>query len=321
MRRSFDARWRALGGLLALVLGTLLWAAPQAGAAEPDAIRDYAAYPLGLGLIPPTCQAQGADVLTNVRFSVNGGPEVASLRASSMQIGDSLTMRWDGFAPGCEGTGIGLSIKAATDVRFDPDTNQYASHQAYCGPAGTPCAAPYTLTLSLTPAAPTPCFQVDAHIGPMLSVVGPDGAYYNFGSSYNMLIDAYNGGAAPCEPAPCPEHPELPMGSVECQITAQGVPPAPEPPPATTTPQPPVTAAAPPVTSSPTTTPATSSGDDSAQGARRTSVLGAQTTLPATGSTVPVGNVALAGLLLLQLGVAAVLVTTRRRAGSSGADG
>jgi hypothetical protein len=326
MQRSLDARARALAGLVLLALGALLWAAPPAGAAEPPAIRDYDAYPLGLGLVPPGCEAEGPDVLVGTRFSVNGGPEVASLRATSMRIGDSVTMRWDGFAPGCEGIGIGLSIKAATDVRFDATSNQYASHQVYCGPAGSPCTAPYSLTLSLTPAAPTPCFQVDAHIGPMLSIVGPDGAYYSFASEFDMLIDAYNGGTGPCTPAPCPDAPSLPMASVECQIAAQGVPPAPTVPPAPAAElpgplgTPPAAAAAPPEEPSTATLPAPEPGDASAQGVRRpTSVLAGQATLPATGSRLPAGDAALGGLALVLLGGAALTVTIGRR--SSGAAG
>jgi len=43
-------------------------------------------------------------------------------------------------------------------------------------------------------------------------------------------------------------------------------------------------------------------------------VLGAQSTLPSTGSALPVGNVVLAGLALLLGGSAAVVGTIGRRA-------
>ena len=172
---------------------------------SPPMITDFANYPLGLGLIPASCTVQGPDVVIGARYSVDGGPEVTDLRFLNLQApAQAVTMRWDSFAPGCEDVGVALSIKSSGAVVFDPSINQYGLRTAYCGPEEgvIPCAAPHELTLFLAPATGdpgVPCYQVDASLGPSLSIVGPDGSFYGIlNGRFNMLISAWNGGIDPC---------------------------------------------------------------------------------------------------------------------------
>ncbi|MPY91550.1 MAG: hypothetical protein GEV08_00385 [Acidimicrobiia bacterium] len=172
---------------------------------SPTPITDFANYPLGLGIIPPSCTAEGPEVVVNERFSVDGGPEVTDLRRLNLlPPAESVTMRWDGFAPGCEGIGVGLSGKIAGSTIFDPNIDQVGDRTAYCGPeAGMiPCTAPFELTLFLgdQPGDPMPpCYQVDASLGPPLAIVGPSGSFYGIlNGQFNMLISAWNGGREPC---------------------------------------------------------------------------------------------------------------------------
>ena len=130
-----------------------------------------------------------------------------------------ITMRWDGFAPGCETIGVGLSDKVNNSVVFDFLANQYGSDGVYCGPGGAPCVAPYQLTLTVGERGGFTCFQVDAHLGPQLAVIGPEGAYYELNNTiYPTLISAFNGGSEPCRFTTCVDHVELPAASIECRV-------------------------------------------------------------------------------------------------------
>lgn len=190
----------------------------RAGAAvPPPVVREYATYPGAV--VPLSCRSTPAkDVLAAVRFSVDG-IESASLRSLPIVVGSVVTMRWDGFAPGCEGVGVGISDKVNNAAVFDHLANQYGSDGAYCGPGGDPCMAPYELRLTVAARGGFTCFQVDAHIGPQLAVIGPAGSFYEFNNVvYPTLISAFNGGTEPCRFTICVGHPDLPAASIECRL-------------------------------------------------------------------------------------------------------
>jgi hypothetical protein len=218
-------------------------------------VTDYGSYPPPL---PAGCNADGSNILTGVQYST-GAQTVTNLRdfVPTPAGGQTITMTWTGFAPGCESAGISLSIKLSpTATTFDPSANQYLTDFSYCGPDGPLCTAPFTLTLVMPGADRVPCWQLDAAIGPPLAVVGPDGSFYgNLNGVRNMLISAQNGGVgncgtyprcvgaadpglpadsplcapvAPCssdpdipadDPAcdPCPTNPSIPASSPDCQ--------------------------------------------------------------------------------------------------------
>ena len=195
-------------GLLSVVLGVT---APLSHA-QPAPVVDYDTYPPDL---PDTCTVEGADVIVGAQYSVNG-TTAGDLDELTLAPGNTVTMTWTGFAPGCEAVGIGLSVKIALEPTFDVNDDQYLNNFDYCGPDGPLCEAPYQLQVEMPPAMIAPCWQVDAHLGPPLSVVGPSGSYYGLNGVRNMLISANNGGTTPCTPAPCEENPAVPAGAIEC---------------------------------------------------------------------------------------------------------
>jgi LPXTG-motif cell wall-anchored protein len=295
----------ALGGvglLLASVWTGVSYAAP------PPPVTDYASDPPPL---PATCPADGAGVLQNVQFSA-GGQTASNLQALPIGGGTAVTMTWSGFTPGCEGLGIGLSLKYAQMPTFNPADDQVLHSFVYCGPGDptAPCTAPYTLTLTMPTAAVVPCGQLDAHIGPPLAVVGPSGAFYNLGNSQNMLISAWNGGTEPCDYEVCATNPSLPAGSVLCTSTPTAPPTSPTTPSSAPPTSPPSSTAS----TAPPSTP-TSATAATVLGTRVSAAPAAvggtvATTIPATGSeTRPWAMVA--GLLLLA-GAPLALIFRRR---------
>jgi hypothetical protein len=149
-------------------------------------------------------------------------------------------MTWTGFAPGCEGIGVGLSGKISPFPYFDPTANQWAQYIGYCGPGANPCVAPYQVSISLNPPVDVPCYQIDAHLGPQLLDVGPAGAFYS-NAQFNMLVSAFNGGFAPCEVPVCPTNPLIPAAAIACATTTTAPPTTPPPaPPTTPPPAPPI---------------------------------------------------------------------------------
>ncbi|MEY2457184.1 MAG: hypothetical protein QOK06_2278 [Acidimicrobiaceae bacterium] len=163
-------------------------------------ITDYANYPDAItpSLFPAGCSARGPAILTGTTFTVNGvsAPDLGSFTLSA---GDTVTMTWTGFAPGCDTVGISLSAKRADAPFFQPGVNQELIPPfGYCGPGGSACDPATGLSLTV-PARRVACnFQLDAVIGPPLSVVGPGGSFYDSsirGSGSNMLISSNNGGA------------------------------------------------------------------------------------------------------------------------------
>ena len=85
-------------GLAGLVL---LSAGAHAGADTGDAglqsIVDVSAYPAPL---PVGCP-EGAAALVSITFSNGFDPPQTDLSEVSLGAGDTVTMRWDRFAPGC----------------------------------------------------------------------------------------------------------------------------------------------------------------------------------------------------------------------------
>lgn len=298
-------------GVMLFVIG----ASAQPSLAQPAPVTDFASYPSAL---PASCATSGPGVVQGASYTVNGR-SAADLGALDLVAGDTVTMTWDSFTPGCETVGVGLSVKIAYDVTFDPNDDQYLASFDYCGPEGPLCAAPYQLQVQLLPGATAPCWQVDAHLGPPLSIVGPSGAYYSLNSPQNMLISANNGGTQPCTPEPCPENPSVPAGSMTCRpvtATTAGLPPPTEAPttlPSTTAPPQVVPTSAAQATTT-TTCPEgmvlNAAGQCVAQSS--TNVLGVRQALPATGSSND--NLLLAALGLVMFGGALVLLAIRRPA-------
>lgn len=271
----------ALAVLVVVAFGVITPASAQTSDdPSPTPVTDFENWPLGF--LPESCRTEGPDALVNARFSVDGGPEVPDLRQLNLEPpAQAVTMRWDGFAAGCEEAGVSLSIKNSGAVQFDPSQNQYGFRTAYCGPdpGMIPCAAPFELTLDLTPQVGDPafdCFQVDASLGPPLAVVGPDGSFYgSLNGVFNTLISAWNGGISPC-----------------------GIP---QPPSSTTT-------TAPPPPGQPTTTVPPETVTTCPPGQQMvdevcTAVAGQTVTLPATGPTREPSTTAATGTVLVALGL------------------
>jgi hypothetical protein len=314
-----------MAGLAMVALG--IGASPAFGQANqsggPAPITDYANYPLGLGIIPEGCTAQGPDVVEGEQFSVDGGAPVANMRDLGEVANDAVvTMTWTSFAPGCENVGITLSRKISITPAFNAADVQYLNSWSYCGPGGVPCTAPYSLTLDLRLAAPVHCYQLDANIGPPLNVVGPDTAYYSLNSQFNMLISAKNGGTEPCTPEPCPTNPMVPEASAECQEATTTTTPPTTPPPTTSTSAPAgtttTTEAAPPPPGGQPTTSVTVCGAnqqlDSTTG-QCVAVLSQTGALPFTGSRS--SDTARGGIAFVAAGLLMVMAAKRWRSASS----
>lgn len=245
--RRFGASALLGGVCLAVMASVLTLSASIGGAIDP--VTDYTTYPPAL---PSGCAGDGTNILNGVGFS-SGGQSAASLRDLPVASGAVVTMTWASFAPGCEGVGIGLSIKTSPDTVFIPSDNQYVVTWDYCGPDGPACAAPFALTLQLPPASEVPCWQLDAHIGAPLAVVGPAGTFYSYNQPRNYLISARNDGVPPCGLVACVSNPSIPAPAWLCAptttttttpttTTTTEVPP---PPKETTTTSPPVITTAP----------------------------------------------------------------------------
>ncbi|MFN0027816.1 MAG: LPXTG cell wall anchor domain-containing protein [Acidimicrobiales bacterium] len=287
--------------------------------AQVAPVVDYGTYPPAL---PVGCPEGGA-ALINVRFT-SATATSASLRTLPLVPGQSFTMLWDGFAPGCEGVGVGLSSKVATLATFDENADYWLYEFAYCGPeaGATPCAAgANSLTLRVPPLPDVPCYQLDAHLTPPLAQVGPDTGYYSatLNGVRNMLVSAQNGGSGDCSPLPpCATNPTLPAVAYLCvqTSTSSSTTPTSTPPSSTaSTAPPPVATSASIVTS---TVPGTPTSISTGPGLPITTVRAPDTTsnaqqLPATGTNT--GALILTGLLLAFSGVC--IVASYRRGGLS----
>ncbi|MBK9179999.1 MAG: hypothetical protein IPM45_10615 [Acidimicrobiales bacterium] len=210
-RRAGSQRMRAAAFAATAAVLVALAASGASAATDPvpPPVTDYATYPQDL-LFPPGCTVDGAGVLVGLAFTARGESR-ASLRELVLGPGDVVTMSWSGFAPGCEGIGVSLSVKKTNTPAFDPaDNQQLLRPYDYCGPGGVACSpgsdGRYQLRLEV-PAREVSCnYQIDAAIGPPLEVVGPAGSYYTTGNREangkpggpEMLISAYNGGVGDC---------------------------------------------------------------------------------------------------------------------------
>jgi hypothetical protein len=311
-----------LAGLALVAIG--IGAAPAFGQANqsggPSPITDYANYPLGLGLIPNGCTAQGADVVVGEQFSVDGGAPVSDMRLLGEVSNTAVvTMTWDSFAPGCETVGISLSRKISGIPEFNASDVQYLNTWSYCGPGGNACVAPYQLVLNLAQASPVACYQLDANIGPPLNVVGPNTAYYSLNQQFNMLISAKNAGTQPCTTQPCATNPSIPDSSAECAESTTTTTTAPAPPTSTsvapsettTTTAPPPPPPGPPVTAA--TSCASGQQLDATTG-QCVSVLAESAALPFTGSRS--GDIARGGVAFVAAGLLMVVAARRWRSAS-----
>lgn len=217
-------RGRRVAPFLALVstcAALMVFFTAGVGHAQVAPVVDYGTYPPDL---PAGCPEGGA-ALINVRFTA-GAATSDSLRTLALVPGQSFSMVWDGFAPGCESVGVGLSSKVATLATFDEVADYWLYEFAYCGPeaGATPCGAgPNSLTLRVPPLPDVPCYQLDAHLTPPLAQVGPDTGYYSgtLNGVRNMLISAQNGGTGDCGPLPpCATNPALPAVAYLCLQTS-----------------------------------------------------------------------------------------------------
>ena len=300
-----------LAGLAALFVG--FGAAPAFASHGPQTpstapVTDYAKYPLGLGIIPAGCTAQGGEILVGEQYSINGGAPQADLRNVGEIANDAVvTMTWTGYAQGCEGIGLSLSRKVAPSPAFDPSVNQYVNAWSYCGPGGNACNG--TLTLDLSTTTGVACYQLDASVGPPLNVVGPAGAFYSLNGKFNTLLSANNGGTQPCIPAPCVEAgapADMPATAADCDDVAVTTITTARPAATTTTTAP---AAVSPTTASTTPTPVAAS-TPAAVSPTTIAAVGAQA-LPRTGSSTT--DMARLGAALAVAGLLMVAATRRWR--------
>jgi len=217
----------ALGVLCGMVL-LLVGMSTGVSSAAPGPITDVASYPPPM---PAGCTVEGAAVVPGVQFNVNGQTS-SDLRTLNIAPGDTVTMTWPAFAPGCETLGVGFSVKISQDVIFNIDDNQYLQSFTYCGPDGPACTTPGSISIQLPSADLVPCYQLDAHIGAPLAIVGPAGSYY--GNTLtpgrpDMLISAQNGGTGSCEVPPCATDAAVPAAAILCtsQVTTTTTAPTP----------------------------------------------------------------------------------------------
>jgi hypothetical protein len=220
-RHSTSSRKTLLAvGLLLTVLGAIFVSlSPSAGAATEATVPpitgpDLATYPQD-GIFPNGCTHDGPSILVGVNYAIthNGVTRNATvLNTEQLFIGDSVTMSWTDYAPGCEGVGISLAVKSTDHSDFVITDNQKLVSYQYC--SGSDCGGNGTSFGNLTikvPSKQDACnFQFDAVIGPPLSVVGPNGSYYTRASraamgkahpdDRDMLIGYSNGGKGECVP-------------------------------------------------------------------------------------------------------------------------
>lgn len=239
-------RGAQLLAVLSATAGLVIFATSGVSTAAVAPVVDYSTYPPTL---PASCTATGGSTLVGLTFS-DGTTTATNLGELPLVAGQSFAMTWTGFAPGCEGVGVGLSSKAALVPTFQESADYWLYEFDYCGPeAGTqPCGpGPYSLSLRVPPAVAAPCYQLDAHVGPPLGQVGPTTDYYGFlNGQRDLLISAQNGGIEPCGPLPpCVSDPSLPAVAFLCLQQST-----------TTTPSP-STSTSTPVTTTTTTAPVT----------------------------------------------------------------
>jgi LPXTG-motif cell wall-anchored protein len=205
----------------ALALGGIVAAAGAAGAAPVPSgpnglqpITEDASYPAPL---PDGC-AGGANALTGVQFSNSSGLTTGSFSnlAGSVHAGETLTMTWTGYTPGCADVTVSMAAYRITAESaqlgyFDPAVDQeLLPGWTACGgdaPACEPVDGTYRLSITV-PTTDVAClWQLDALLGRPLAVVGPSGSFYNSktrNSGESMQIDYLHWGTDNCVPATQP---------------------------------------------------------------------------------------------------------------------
>ncbi len=211
IRRITMALGAIIVAALSLTLVSLVAApAAVAGAQTGTPIEEYASYPAPL---PDGCP-DGARALIGVIYDNGRGGRESDLRRLDLRNGDTLTMTWDEYAPGCTTTdgapAIAVSMAAydAGAGTFDPAIDQLLlPGWTSCGLGQQPCTrtdAGYRLSVTL-PGTEVSCnIQTGAVIGPPLATVGPNGSYYRAvmrgDDRPTMLIGAANFATSPCPP-------------------------------------------------------------------------------------------------------------------------
>jgi uncharacterized repeat protein (TIGR01451 family) len=146
---------------------------------------------------PPVSVPCPADnLLTGLRFEVNGGQQVApSLSQLTIRAGDTVSMVWTGTRAGEENCDVSLALYKAHTPVFTPSDEQRLLASARCVPGTTgDCLQPNgerRLSLVVNPEPDCP-FQLDAVTGVALPTVGPSGGYYSaiLSGGTNRLISA-----------------------------------------------------------------------------------------------------------------------------------
>lgn len=207
-----------------------------------------------------SCTAQGAQAVSGVTFSLDHGSGADQLdQLGPLDGAGTLTMSWDGIAPGCEDLTIGLTAHRLNAVSgFDPtiDQPQVASKTCGADTAAGRCGATGSVSIKLGSVLDdVPCVQLDAHVGPPLQVVGPSGGYYAYEQQIDRLLSAVTIGEEPCEvesPTPTSTTEATPGTPSVAPVTTMG---APAMPPSITPTTTPVPASAPATTIPPAATP------------------------------------------------------------------
>ncbi|MGE0727325.1 MAG: hypothetical protein AB7Q92_04685 [Acidimicrobiia bacterium] len=235
-------------------LSAVSFAAMSAGAQTPPA-PELPAIPVSL---PAGCP-DGRAALSNVRWTTDSGRESDDLATLGAAAGDTVTVHWQSFAPGCtepDGTpriSVSLAAYDGGSAPFDRTVDQrLVDGWASCGAESTPClpiGGPYSIRLLLPDTGVSCAAQIDTVIGLPLGVIGPSGGYYSNitrgDGGPNLLIGAGSLDTQPCAAMPAIPTPAttagtgvssaLPTGSGKPETAAQPSTIAPAAPPPTTT--------------------------------------------------------------------------------------
>jgi LPXTG-motif cell wall-anchored protein len=202
---------RAVGGLLlagALIAAGPALASPASAGAGTTPVTDYATYPEPL---PAGCP-DGPAALVGLSFDNGRGGVASDLRQLSIRAGDTVTMSWTGFASGCATADgsvmVGLALYTAQSLYFDHTKDESLTDFVACGGTAGACGGQLQMSIPATGPVGEACFfQLDAHLGRPLGMVGPSGSYYNSllrgDGGPNLLVSAHNF-AVPCALAQAP---------------------------------------------------------------------------------------------------------------------
>lgn len=193
----------AVGFILATCLGMSITGAQSA------LVTDYANYPdTPEAQLPEGCDSGG--LWHSEVFSLNDqGSESDPSNLPAFNVGDKLTMTWDGHTPSCNGAPVVLSLKVSTTPTFDYSKDQFAYVPyaiTYLSDDPTEGGSlSYILPSLARDDFPKGCnYQLDAIVGIPLKVVGPGGSdysegYRSNGHSRTTVIKWRNGSYEVCE--------------------------------------------------------------------------------------------------------------------------